>query len=92
MQIGILRGDFSGFAAITGVYCKEQLAEYFGYLPAVDLVNNISGSADFASFSIIAPNLPAEFSNWNTLLVVFSSSLLGLLLGYLLDRFWYKYL
>ena len=52
----------------------------------------ISGSADFASFSIIAPNLPAEFSNWNTLLVVFSSSLLGLLLGYLLDRFWYKYL
>ena len=40
MQIGILRGDFSGFAAITGVYCKEQLAEYFGYLPAVDLVYN----------------------------------------------------
>ena len=51
----------------------------------------ISGSADFASFSIIAPNLPAEFSNWNTLLVVFALSALCLLLGYLLDRFLYRY-
>ena len=27
VQIGILRRDFSGFAAITGIYCKEQFTE-----------------------------------------------------------------
>ena len=27
VQIGILRGDLSGFTAITGIYCKEQFTE-----------------------------------------------------------------
>lgn len=51
----------------------------------------ISGSADFSLFSIIEPNLPAEHSNWNTLLILFPVSFVALLLGYLSDRFGIKY-
>lgn len=51
----------------------------------------ISGSAEFASFSIIAPVIPAEQFNWNIMLVVFPISVFFLISGYLLDRFGKKY-
>ena len=51
----------------------------------------ISGSADFASFSIIEPNYSAEFSRWSTLLALYFISLLFFLIGYLMDRYGRKY-
>ena len=51
----------------------------------------ISGSAEFASFSIIEPTHPVEFANWRTLYTSFLLSLFAFLLGYLLDRFGKKF-
>ena len=83
-------------AVINSLYFAVMLLKNvtMGCIPVIAyllLCLYISGAADFASFSIIAPNIPAEYLNWNTILAFFSLSLLFLLFGYLLDRFWYKY-
>lgn len=52
----------------------------------------ISGSADFAVIFDYRAEFARRIFKLEHLACGFSSSLLGLLLGYLLDRFWYKYL